>query len=220
MSKAKVITPSGVAIVAPRFSIHQPLTPDQREIVFLIGPPCVGKSVTAKALRERGYRHYSSSTALRYHSRQSGIPEIEEQMNNGDIVSLKHALRVSEWEYRHFVCFHQKAVMDGWGREGEELEFAIQVLQEHTSIRIVILQASDSTLHERSEGRNRSDDALVKKRIGHFRNAYPGVVEVSRKYLPLESIIEIHTDDLGPDQVVSELDNRLSLARKNLAFAA
>lgn len=220
MSKAKVITPSGVAIVAPRFSIHQPSTPDQREAVFLIGPPCVGKSVAAKALRNRGYRHYSSSTALRRHSRLNGIPEIEQQMNNGDIVSLAHALRVSEWDYRHFVCFDQKAVMDGWGREGEELEFAIQVLREHAAIRIIILQALETTLLSRAEQRNRNDDALVKKRIGHFRNAYPGVVEVSRRYLPLESVIEIPTDDLGPDQVVSELDNRLSLVRKGLTAAA
>jgi len=224
MPKSRIITPSGVAITAPRFSIYEPLTPDEREVNILIGPPNAGKTLVANFLKnEEGCYHYSSSEALRRYAHRNSYPEILSQMMNGDIISLEHTKRVSEWDYRDCICYRRRAVMDGWGRIDDELEFALQLLSEHAVVRIVLLTASSDVLIERARNRNRgADDAIeiVKKRIQIFLDYYPGIMKVAKKYLHPLNIIEIETSSRTPDGVVSELRERLYSARGPFCLVA
>ncbi len=195
---------SDVVLTTP---YHPAAKPTNKKGILLIGKPCSGKSVVSRRLEtEFGARHYSSSRALRSYANSHNKPEIIKQMDNGDLVTDTHSIRlVSGWDYQDFLSHRPLGIFDGWGRTDDELLYALDRLKAVGDVQVVFLDGDTDCLIQRARDRNRGDDNLLLKRITGYVQFFDKLQHVAKKRLGDDRVHLLPTTELTEAQVFHEI---------------
>jgi adenylate kinase len=143
-----------------------------RQIVFLLGPPAIGKGTQAKRLQELGYRSLVMSDLLREHFKIYGMTPEQAKIrqaceNQGDLLVNLVLHRNIGLATDELLC------VDGFPRTlGQVKYLQCAFVHNHPQIdaRIVIFEASDAVAkerleHRRGKGETRRDDDKHHQRL-------------------------------------------------------
>lgn len=177
---------------------------NRKHASILVGPPAAGKQGVAEALLNKGFVHYSSSSALIDYSKFNKIPAVVEQMKAGDLVEFEHVERVSGWHYQDFITYRQFGVFDGWCRVEREFRDIVGNLFRvcDVDVRVLVLHTEYECAQKRSEGRGRFDHSAFDRRFKIYEENLPGVIQRASKLFGADRVHKIDTTPLSKDEVV------------------
>lgn len=141
-----------------------------KKIIVLVGPPCSGKSTIGKevvhAVPNTYYlssgdiaRRMAKSNATIQNDLDSGKLAPERLMRESVSYALYHMLKEKDMD---------TVILDGFPRFGEQSVWLRELMPKNIDIYYVLVYANLSTIIERSNVRDRSDDKSLEQRLKYY----------------------------------------------------